>query len=131
MKLQFQLEDNDIVILQNFLKTNIQITTDVASRSSLERSLNVIDATVRLDTTVDAKVTNLLAQRSGIPASHIKNEHKLGFHLQLGLAKIRALAGPLTLIAQLFKSSASVSSKESEKLTSVQECIDLVKSKIV
>lgn len=129
MKLQFQIEHVDALALKNHLERSTDSVGDAFQRQALERILNTFTDTLITDTQIDNKVTNLLSSVTSIPEYLIKNEHKLGFHLGMGASRIRALAGPLTMIAQQFKSTATITLKDAEKLKTVQECIDLIKSK--
>ncbi len=126
--LQLRIEGGDAQALRQTLSEVIPTINAGIRKRGLSR---VLESLVNdLDTEVDMRVTDLLSSMTGIPAGLIKNESKLGFHLGIGPARIRTLAGPLTLIAQKFKSSAQVTLREAEKLVTVQDCIDIIKSKV-
>lgn len=130
MKLQFKIEDDDAHILREVLENAIPTLSDTSQKEGAARVLKSLTTDLDLDTQIDLQVTNLLSNITGIPVNLIKNESKLGFHLGMGPSRIRALGGPLTLIAQKFKTTAQITLKEAEKLATVQDCIDVIKNKV-
>ncbi len=128
MKLSISLEEQDLVTLKEFLAAQ----PVVQSSTILARVASAIADVLETDTLIDAKVTALLSRLTSIPADIIKNEHSLQFHLGMGPKRINALAGPLTLIAQSIKPNAdTISISEAAQLTTVQSCIDLIKTKLL
>lgn len=101
-----------------------------ASDPQLQPAVTVLNRAINIEVRVDHKVTMLLAHFTGIAASRIKNEHKLGFHLGIGVTKKRFLAAPLQQIARAFKAGVRIYKREVEGLSTVQDCIGLVKKKI-
>lgn len=129
MKLTITIEEKDLQALNEFLK--VQVSRVSGLDAAITRAALIISEVIETDVIVDAKVTTLLAQIKRIPPDLIKNEHSLRFHLAMGVTEIKGLAGPLTLIAQSIKATAqAITITEAGQLTTVQSCIDLVKTKL-
>ena len=123
MKITVELEEAQMRLLYNV------ITSSASQNAELRKVALVVKNAIKVEVFIDNKVTALLSQITGIPFQSINNSDELGFHLGIGSSRKKFLAKPLQAIARGFKDSARITIQEINSVNTVQDCIDLIKTK--